>query len=230
MKSSGYIYFIQMGDDGPIKIGFAKDTANLCKRLNTMQIGNPTPLFLRGVLRGPQSMEKKVHQSVWQHRLRGEWFASADDIDAVLERCEPVDGLPVVQRRAHADRMHQADAERFWRNETLTEAEALERMTGWTQYYARRFLGERTGRPNRHEWTPEKASEAARKSHKNREKPQRAPEAEARKIWFDTRRYNVTADALLKLRDMGWSKSAIYTTMGGRWTELNMGRPRKPKT
>lgn len=83
---------------------------------------------------------------------------------------------------------------------------------------------------HKHEWTSKTASRAAKRSHKNRAKPQRAPEAEARKIWFDTKRYNITADALIALQKIGWSKSACYNTMGRRWVDMNMGRPRKPKT
>jgi hypothetical protein len=35
------VYFIQVGSDGPIKIGFCADGASIQNRLTDLQIGNP---------------------------------------------------------------------------------------------------------------------------------------------------------------------------------------------
>lgn len=57
-----FVYFIGE-EDGPIKIGFAKDPI---KRVRAMQAGNPRRLRIEHVLIGDMGLEKALHQ-VWQH-------------------------------------------------------------------------------------------------------------------------------------------------------------------
>lgn len=75
-KQSG-VYFIQQGNDGPIKIGYAADVE---KRLATLQVGNPTPLNLLGVHKGTMKTEKELHKRFAEHRLSGEWFVPTPEI------------------------------------------------------------------------------------------------------------------------------------------------------
>lgn len=72
MTPSGwYVYFIQSGDDGPIKIGKARNPEY---RLAHFQTGNPEKLHLLGTIPAAPSLEGKLHGMVEQYRIRGEWF------------------------------------------------------------------------------------------------------------------------------------------------------------
>jgi hypothetical protein len=79
----GWIYFIQCGDDGPIKVGFALDAE---KRLGQLQVGNHHDLRIVAKI----ASERFRHESEIQHELRdahirGEWY-EADAVVALLER------------------------------------------------------------------------------------------------------------------------------------------------
>ena len=73
------IYFIQMGDDGPIKIGRA-DSAP--RRIAGLQVGNPVELKLVGVL--PEELE--LHCEFADLALRGEWFSPGERLLEFIER------------------------------------------------------------------------------------------------------------------------------------------------
>ena len=63
-------YFVQVGDDGPIKIG---STRNLAVRLRTLCAMFPMPLKLLGIMYG--DVEERCHARFSAFRIRGEWFA-----------------------------------------------------------------------------------------------------------------------------------------------------------
>src|SRR5688572_22209648 len=48
-----FVYFIQQGATGPVKIGIAKDPLD---RMGTLQTGNPAPLNLRHVVPGERDL------------------------------------------------------------------------------------------------------------------------------------------------------------------------------
>jgi hypothetical protein len=72
----GWIYFIQIGSSGAIKIGWAKDPA---KRIKTLQTSQPKELKILGVIPGTVSDERALHRRFATARISGEWF----DRDAV---------------------------------------------------------------------------------------------------------------------------------------------------
>lgn len=65
------VYFIQRGDDGPVKIGITK---NLKSRLNGLQTSSAEKLFVRREFNGTQDDEAMFHQVFAAHRMSGEWF------------------------------------------------------------------------------------------------------------------------------------------------------------
>jgi hypothetical protein len=80
-----FIYVISAHEQGPCKIGFAKDCE---KRLRQLQTGHPDRLHIRyreefapEQVRG---IEKIIHETVRLQRQRGEWF-SLSVADAILE-------------------------------------------------------------------------------------------------------------------------------------------------
>ena len=73
---SAYVYFIQLGQSGPIKIGVANDVDS---RLMTLQTANPSKLTAIAKI-GCKSktdaymLEKDLHRKFSHLRQKGEWF------------------------------------------------------------------------------------------------------------------------------------------------------------
>lgn len=66
------VYFIQVGESGPIKIGYTRTDPT--KRLSELQTGNPYKLRLLLVLEGGFDLEHALHEKFADLRLEGEWF------------------------------------------------------------------------------------------------------------------------------------------------------------
>jgi hypothetical protein len=79
--SDGYTYFIQVGDDGPIKIG---QTSSPEARIRAIDAFNPSKLNVLLVIKC-RGHERALHVRFAQHRLKGEWFAPAPEILAVID-------------------------------------------------------------------------------------------------------------------------------------------------
>lgn len=70
-SSEGFVYFIQAGEAGPIKIGWTKSVP---ARFSALQAGNAEPLRLLAVLPGRISYERALHSRFAGLLIRGEWF------------------------------------------------------------------------------------------------------------------------------------------------------------
>ncbi len=79
---NSFVYFIQMGDDGPIKIGWALDVK---KRLLDLQCGSPFELRLLLSRPGCDVEEGLLHRRFARSRLRGEWFRPSPEVLAFIE-------------------------------------------------------------------------------------------------------------------------------------------------
>lgn len=73
------VYFIQDGDDGPIKIGTSQ-VERLPERLRALQVGNPRELFIRATTPGNWMQENKTQWRFADARIRGEWFAATPEL------------------------------------------------------------------------------------------------------------------------------------------------------
>lgn len=71
LVSPTFIYFLQSGSDGPVKIGLSSRPG---RRAPELQTGNPRELLLRHVVPGDRSVEKQLHNRFEPARIRGEWF------------------------------------------------------------------------------------------------------------------------------------------------------------
>ncbi len=71
------IYFIQVENNGPIKIGNAKKPE---QRLKTLQIGNPKKLNLIAVIPGGSPLESKIHRDLKDFKRSGEWFNPTTEV------------------------------------------------------------------------------------------------------------------------------------------------------
>ena len=72
------IYFIQSGEDGPIKIGYTK--FDVCSRLSNLQTSNPEPLYVLLTLPGSVEDEHKYQEMFADYRLRGEWYKPMQEL------------------------------------------------------------------------------------------------------------------------------------------------------
>ena len=65
------VYFIQAGDDGPVKIGWANDVA---ARRKALQTSHHEPLRLLRIIEGRRQTERWLHECFAGQRMAGEWF------------------------------------------------------------------------------------------------------------------------------------------------------------
>lgn len=70
VNKRGYVYFVQQGKDGPIKIGKAKNPRS---RLSDLQVSSPFKLVPR-LLVCDQDLERRFHEMFSRLYIRGEWF------------------------------------------------------------------------------------------------------------------------------------------------------------
>jgi len=68
----GYVYFVQQGKSGPIKIGFSKNGWR--SRLSAIQVGNPYQLDMIKAVKGDRKLETKIHSKFNKFKMVGEWF------------------------------------------------------------------------------------------------------------------------------------------------------------
>jgi hypothetical protein len=93
--ASGFVYFIQAIDGGPIKIGYSATAEGVQARLKSMQTGNPQPLVVRRLVEAPPEYERQLHNRLAEWRARGEWFWPSQ---RVLDVCD-LKGIAKVGNR-----------------------------------------------------------------------------------------------------------------------------------
>lgn len=202
-----YIYFVQDGDDGPIKIGLA---ANVVRRLDQLVSATHRELVLRAVILGDARLERELHARFAADRIRGEWYHPSE---AILEYVNSVpDTLrrDLKYRKRHGSkRTPLADARKIWADESLTYEQALRALAGWTQKRVTELLGPRDI-DHRKGHDPKWAKKYGKLG--GRPKAKRAMSREdAEKIWFD-RRIETNSEALERMT--GWTLPAAYRAFG----------------
>jgi predicted GIY-YIG superfamily endonuclease len=83
-----YVYFIQAGKKGAIKVGI---TNNVEKRIETLQIGNPYELRVLSLIPCESrahafEIERRIHKFFRRQNIRGEWFTGNIDLKKMNER------------------------------------------------------------------------------------------------------------------------------------------------
>lgn len=74
MARQGFVYAIQQGDSGPVKIGFVNRRSNIEDRMRALQSGSAHALRLLGYSRGSLAHENAAHAALSDCRMSGEWF------------------------------------------------------------------------------------------------------------------------------------------------------------
>jgi hypothetical protein len=82
-RDDGFIYFIESGVGGLIKIGYATDPV---KRMNSFLTGNPNELNLLALIPGTLKDERALHRLFKEHQIVREWFAPHVDIWRLIEQ------------------------------------------------------------------------------------------------------------------------------------------------
>jgi hypothetical protein len=75
------VYFITCREAGAVKIGHSVDPYG---RFPEIQMGCPLPLKLEALMRGAREEEKAAHWRFSEHRIHGEWFRLAEEIELVI--------------------------------------------------------------------------------------------------------------------------------------------------
>lgn len=69
---TGFVYFMQAGEGGAVKIGFSATSVE--RRIKGNQVGCPQTITLLGVIEGNTALEKRFHKAFRRFAIRGEWF------------------------------------------------------------------------------------------------------------------------------------------------------------
>lgn len=80
----GYVYFVQVEGDGPIKIGVSTGLPD--NRVYSLQCACPYELRLVATFFGGRAAEAGLHRRFKHLRLRGEWFRPAPELLEWIER------------------------------------------------------------------------------------------------------------------------------------------------
>ena len=79
-----YVYFIGAAE-GPVKIGFSVAPY---ERVAVLQTGHWAKLSLLAKVVGTEADERAYHKRFADHRLNGEWFERAPEIEAEIARLQ----------------------------------------------------------------------------------------------------------------------------------------------
>jgi hypothetical protein len=82
MSAPCFVYFVQAGDGGNIKIGISTD---VLKRITKMQSDCPEKLNLLLVVPGDGAREAHLHDRLSAHRRDGEWFTPCNEIFKLID-------------------------------------------------------------------------------------------------------------------------------------------------
>lgn len=88
-QGGGTVYFIQMGEAGPTKIGFTNRDAKT--RLSQLQHATPFPLYVRKAVKGTRRAERLFHYYFRPERIRGEWFLTSPKLSRLTGANETPD-------------------------------------------------------------------------------------------------------------------------------------------
>jgi hypothetical protein len=88
-KYASFVYVVQNGERGPVKIGAA---GSVLSRLIQLQIGNPVELIVPAVVMcgARHQIELAAHGLLEKHWVRGEWFdvSPLEAVEAITQAAE----------------------------------------------------------------------------------------------------------------------------------------------
>ena len=87
------VYFVQLGESGPIKIGYSDD---LGARLSVLRTYSPGELRLLFAFPGTMEVEGAIHAWCADARLNGEWFQPTPDLLCLIDALRAIQ-WPVIE-------------------------------------------------------------------------------------------------------------------------------------
>lgn len=75
------VYFVQAGQNGPVKIGV---TENIRNRMSGLQVSSPIKLELLATIYAPSELEGRLHHALAEHHTSGEWFNWCPEIEMLV--------------------------------------------------------------------------------------------------------------------------------------------------
>lgn len=83
------VYFMRLGEGGPIKIGYVVDIINLYMRRSDLQTAVVDPIKILGIMEGGKTIEAELHRKFSHLRIRGELFRPEQDLMLHIETLLP---------------------------------------------------------------------------------------------------------------------------------------------
>lgn len=77
LQGRSWVYFAQLGENGPIKIGQSRQVPS---RLQALQTAHHEAVRLLGTIPETDIPEPVLHDRFARHRIKGEWFKPAQEI------------------------------------------------------------------------------------------------------------------------------------------------------
>jgi hypothetical protein len=97
-----YVYFIQSGEAGPVKIGSSVDPF---KRREQLQNASHEPLTVCLLVEGGEATEREFHTRFADRRVRGEWFDRSVLMEDLPEVPTPF-GIDFLLNEIHKNAEH----------------------------------------------------------------------------------------------------------------------------
>ena len=88
------VYFAQVGEGGPVKIGFTLHAPK--RRVTELQISNHEKIKLLRTIDGGVEMERYLHKRFAANRIRGEWFRFSEEM--LTDNLPPSTEIPKIIR------------------------------------------------------------------------------------------------------------------------------------
>lgn len=107
----GSNYAIQVGDDGPVKIGMTI-TGGAKSRLSQLQASSPYRLRVIVEWRGSAATEKELHLRLAPYRIRREWYHPVAPIFEAINEAIAVSHKREPDRLAFIEEFHRRTAPR----------------------------------------------------------------------------------------------------------------------
>jgi Meiotically up-regulated gene 113 len=104
---SSKVYFLQVGADGPIKIGCTK--LDVEYRVRALQLSSPHILRWIGFFPGTHADEKIAHELLKNSSLRGEWFYPTVEVLAFVAQRSPGFEPVIVENKKFHGRKRSAE-------------------------------------------------------------------------------------------------------------------------
>ena len=98
-RNRGNVYFLQVGTDGPIRIGYT--SAGVRHRIRVHQSSSPHILRWIGAFRGERGDERKAHLMLKDSWLRAEWFHPTTEVLAFVAEKTAPDFIVTIPDRAY---------------------------------------------------------------------------------------------------------------------------------